>query len=142
MTIHANPIASSQGPPDPKATFGRSWEAWNENKRCEHMTVDEIPVNDLSHLIYFFAFISPNDYEIETMPDVRSETFREISFLKNKNPDLKIQVALGGWTHNDPGKWQKVFSDMVARQSNRSKFIKNLLGFLAQYGYDGYVRCH
>lgn len=103
------------------------------------MTADEIPVNDLSHLIYSFAFVSPDDYEVVTMPDVRPETFREISFLKNKNPDLKIQVALGGWTHNDPGKWQKVFSDLVSNRDNRSRFIKNLLGFLAQYGYDGYV---
>ncbi|KAF2223854.1 hypothetical protein BDZ85DRAFT_296016 [Elsinoe ampelina] len=113
------------------------WESWNENKPCEHMSADEIPVNDISHLIYAFGFVNPGDFDIVNMPDVRPETFREVSFLKNKNPDLRIQVALGGWTHNDPGKWQKVFSDMVSAQANRSKFITNLLGFLAQYGFDG-----
>jgi chitinase len=49
-----------------------------------------------------------------------------------------IQIALGGWSHNDPGKWQPVFfSDIVSTQVNRAKFIKNLLGFLSQYGFDG-----
>lgn len=113
------------------------WEGWNENKACENMTPDEIPVNDISHLIFAFAFITPAEFKITNMPDVRSELFEQVTFLKNKNPDLVIQIALGGWTHNDPGKWQTVFSDMVSTQANRSKFIKNLLGFLSQYGFDG-----
>ncbi|RSL95244.1 hypothetical protein CDV31_013975 [Fusarium ambrosium] len=113
------------------------WEAWNENKPCEHMAPDDIPVHDITHLIYSFGFITPGDFRITNMPDVKSRLFREIGMLKNKNPDLKIQIALGGWTHNDPGKWQKVFSDMVSTAEGRTKFIQNLLGFIRQYGYDG-----
>jgi len=113
------------------------WEAWNENKACEHMEPDEIPVNDLSHLIFAFGFITPDDYKITNMADVRPELFKDITFLKNKNPDLTIMIALGGWTHNDPGRFQKVFSTMVASSASRKKFIDNLLGFLSEYGFDG-----
>ncbi|RSL40913.1 hypothetical protein CEP54_015977 [Fusarium duplospermum] len=113
------------------------WEAWNENKPCGHMAPDDIPVHDITHLIYSFGFITPGDFRITNMPDVKPGLFREIGMLKNKNPDLKIQIALGGWTHNDPGKWQKVFSDMVSTAEGRTKFIQNLLGFIRQYGYDG-----
>ena len=101
------------------------------------MEPDEIPVNDLSHLIFAFGFITPDDYKITNMADVRPELFKDITFLKNKNPDLTIMIALGGWTHNDPGRFQKVFSTMVASSASRKKFIDNLLGFLSEYGFDG-----
>lgn len=44
---------------------------------------------------------------------------------------------LQGWTHNDPGPYQKVFSDMASTAANRKKFIQNILGFMTQYGFDG-----
>ncbi|KAJ4364051.1 hypothetical protein N0V83_009506 [Neocucurbitaria cava] len=101
------------------------------------MTPDEIPVHDISHLIFAFGFITPDEFKVTNMPDVRPDLFQQVTYLKNKNSDLVIQIALGGWSHNDPGKWQPVFSDMVSTQANRAKFIKNLLGFLSQYGFDG-----
>lgn len=114
------------------------WEGWNENKACGQMQPSEIPVNDISHLIFAFGFITPSpDFKITNMDDVRPELFREVAFLKDKNPDLTVMIALGGWTFNDPGKWQPVFGDMVFSAQNRKKFISNLLGFLSQYGFDG-----
>ena len=101
------------------------------------MTPDEIPVDAITHLIFAFAFVTPGDFRITNMPEVKPGMFREISRLKNKNPNLKIQIALGGWTHNDPGQWQTVFSDLVSSEANRATFINNLLGFIKQYGYDG-----
>ncbi|KAF5557753.1 glycosyl hydrolase family 18 [Fusarium napiforme] len=113
------------------------WEAWNGNKPCGHMSPDEIPVHDITHLIFSFGFVTPGDFRITNMPDVKPNLFTQITDLKDKNPNLSIMIALGGWTHNDPGKYQKVFSDMVSSRTNRQTFIKNLLGFLSQYGFDG-----
>lgn len=113
------------------------WEGWNENKPCGHMRPNEIPVYDITHLIFSFGFITPGDFRISNMPDVKPELFEEVITLKDKNPDLQVLIALGGWTHNDPGKWQTVFSDLASTAANRRKFITNLLGFLSQYGFDG-----
>ncbi|KAJ4359309.1 hypothetical protein N0V95_002233 [Ascochyta clinopodiicola] len=82
----------------------KSDEGWNENKACENMTPEKKPVNDISHLIFAFAFTAPAEFKITNMPDVRSELFEQVTSLKNRNPDLVIQIASGGWTHNDPGK--------------------------------------
>ncbi|KAM0257910.1 hypothetical protein ACHAPA_011512 [Fusarium lateritium] len=71
------------------------------------------------------------------MPHVKSGLLTQVAGLKDKNPNLSIMIALGGWTHNNPGKYQTVFSDMVSNLPNRQRFIKNLLGFLSQYGFDG-----
>jgi len=65
------------------------------------------------------------------------DLFSELTDLKSKNSGLKCMVALGGWTFNDPGVTQTVYSDMVSTQANRAKFIVNLLSFMREYAFDG-----
>lgn len=65
------------------------------------------------------------------------ELFSDFTNLKKKNPGLKTVVALGGWTFNDPGPTQKVYSDMVSTKENRARFIENLFSFMRQYAFDG-----
>ncbi|GJC93437.1 chitotriosidase-1 [Colletotrichum higginsianum] len=97
----------------------------------------DIPVNSLTHLYFSFAFITPNEYNIVGMDGLPSELFSNFTDLKKDNPSLKMTIAIGGWTHNDPGPLQKVFSDMVSTKQNRSTFIENLMAFLRQYAFDG-----
>ncbi|CAG8092001.1 unnamed protein product [Penicillium salamii] len=113
------------------------WEAWNTDHACGTMGPGEIPVNMLTHLNIAFGYITPDDYRITNMDGVSPNLYRIVGDLKQRNPDLKILIALGGWTFNDPGKWQSVFPTMVSTKANRQKFIQNLLGFLSEYGYDG-----
>lgn len=101
------------------------------------MTPDEIPVSKLTHLIFSFGFITPGTFKITNMDGVPAKLFSEITKLKEKNKNLKVLIALGGWTFNDPGPWQPVFSDLSSTAANRATFIKNLMGFLSQYGFDG-----
>ncbi|KAF5244294.1 hypothetical protein FANTH_7804 [Fusarium anthophilum] len=112
------------------------WEAWNDQHACGTMGVGEIPVNYLTHLIVSFGYIDSN-FRITNMDGLSSDVYRSVGEIKAQNPGLKIMIALGGWTFNDPGPWQSVFPTMVSSQANRATFIKNLLGFLSEYGYDG-----
>ncbi|KAL9560669.1 hypothetical protein ACKAV7_015160 [Fusarium commune] len=112
------------------------WEAWNDQHACGTMGVGEIPVNYLTHLIVSFGYIDSN-FRIANMDGLSSDVYRSVGEIKAQNPGLKIMIALGGWTFNDPGPWQSVFPTMVSSQANRATFIKNLLGFLSEYGYDG-----
>ncbi|KAJ8110045.1 hypothetical protein OPT61_g7002 [Boeremia exigua] len=113
------------------------YEGWNMKKKCGTMTPEEIPVHSLTHLIFSFGFIAPGTFKIEPMTDFQPSLFGRVTDLKMKKPSLKVLIALGGWTHNDPGKYQKVFSDMAASAANRKTFISNLIGFMAEYGFDG-----
>ncbi|KAG7139201.1 Chitotriosidase-1 like protein [Verticillium longisporum] len=97
----------------------------------------DIPINSLTHLYFSFAFITPNEYNIIGMDGLPSKLFSDFTDLKKGNPSLKMIIAIGGWTHNDPGPLQKVFSDMVSTKKNRSTFIENLMAFLRQYAFDG-----
>lgn len=100
------------------------------------MGIGEIPANMLSHLIVAFAYIS-HDFKITNMDGLSSDVYKNIGNVKSRNPSIKIMIALGGWTFSDPGTWQNVFPDMTSSKENRAAFIKNLLGFLSEYGYDG-----
>lgn len=101
------------------------------------MTPAEIPIDKITHLFMAFGYINPGDYKIMAMPDIEAKLYQAVPNLKRRNPNLKVAIALGGWTFTDPGTYQSVFSSMVASSSNRAMFIKNLLGFLAEYGFDG-----
>lgn len=101
------------------------------------MDFDQIPVGALTHLYFSFAYITPGEYNIAPMDDLDRDLFDKFNAVKRKNSGLKTVVALGGWTFNDPGPTQKVFSDMVSTATNRATFIENLFSFMRQYAFDG-----
>jgi chitinase len=93
------------------------------------MEPEEVPVNDISHLNFAFGYINPGDFKITNMDDVKPDLFKKITGLKSVNPSLKVQIALGGWTFTDPGKWRDVFSDMVASSAKGKHSLKTFSAF-------------
>ncbi|RMZ82759.1 hypothetical protein DV738_g1689, partial [Chaetothyriales sp. CBS 135597] len=113
------------------------YEAWRYDSDCQGMGLDDIPVTSLTHLYFSFASITPGDFSITGMDGLPESLFTDFTHLKKKNPALKTVIAIGGWTFNDPGPTQTVFSDMVSSKENRRLFIDNLISFLRQYAFDG-----
>ncbi|OBT39681.1 hypothetical protein VE00_09135 [Pseudogymnoascus sp. WSF 3629] len=113
------------------------YESWAHDRACTGMNFNEIPVNGMTHLYFSFGYITPGDFNVAPMDDQDPDLFRQMTALKSKNPGLKCIVALGGWTFNDPGVTQTVYSDMVSTQANRAKFIVNLFAFMREYAFDG-----
>ncbi|OBT47403.1 hypothetical protein VE00_02156 [Pseudogymnoascus sp. WSF 3629] len=113
------------------------YEGWRANSACQGMGIKDIPVSSLTHLYFSFASITPDTYSIAPMDGISASLFSEFTNLKKKNPALKTVIAIGGWTFNDPGPTQKVFSDMVGSAQTRKTFIDNLLSFLREYAFDG-----
>ncbi|MEC3976260.1 glycosyl hydrolase family 18 protein [Amycolatopsis sp. H20-H5] len=62
--------------------------------------------------------------------------FNQLKKLKQRNPNLKVLVSLGGWTYS------KYFSDVAATDASRKKFVSSCVdtwikGNLAAYGGAG-----
>ncbi|KAI0190613.1 glycoside hydrolase family 18 protein [Astrocystis sublimbata] len=112
------------------------WEAWNSDHACGTMNPSEIPVQMLTHLNVAFGYIN-SAFKVTNMDGVSPEIYRAAANVKSINPDVKVSIALGGWSFSDPGPWQSIFPTMVSSSANRKKFITNLMGFLSEYGYDG-----
>jgi chitinase len=63
--------------------------------------------------------------------DIQNEPFlRKVIALKEKNPKLKIQLSIGGWTSGN-------FSEMAASPKNRMSFAKDCGRIVKEYGLDG-----
>lgn len=112
------------------------WETWNMQKPCGTMGPGEIPVHLLTHLFVSFGYIN-DAFQVTNMDGIDPGLYKSIGNVKARNPSLKIVIALGGWIFSDPGPWQKVFPVMASTNENRAVFIRNLIGFLSEYGYDG-----
>jgi len=63
--------------------------------------------------------------------------YPETMALRQKNPDLKILISVGGWTMNEPwSQYKDLFSRAVA-PANRATFISLLFQFMDKWGFDG-----
>ncbi|KAL2759723.1 glycoside hydrolase family 18 protein [Sodiomyces alcalophilus JCM 7366] len=112
------------------------WDTRNMQKPCGTMSPSEIPVHLLTHLFVAYAYIN-SDFQITNMDGVDPSLYKDVGNVKSRNPNLKLVIALGGWSFSDPGPWQDIFPDLASTKANRAQFIENLIGFMSQYGYDG-----
>merc|ERR1719378_798310 len=53
--------------------------------------------------------------------------------LKNRNPNLKSLLAVGGWNHGSAG-----FVEMVSSRQNMEQFAVNAIKYVNDIGYDGF----
>ena len=52
--------------------------------------------------------------------------------LKQRNPALKVMIAVGGWNN---GGW--VFSQMASTKYGRTQFIDSAMKLIMKYKFDG-----
>ncbi len=91
-----------------------------------------IPAEKLTHINYAFANVENGIISnIEGRAESDSLNFLVLNNLKNRNPDLKILVSIGGWTHS------KGFSDAVLTKESRKKLTDSGIDFLLKYNLDG-----
>jgi chitinase len=63
--------------------------------------------------------------------------YSRFSELKDTNMGLQTCISVGGWSFTDPGPTRSAFSDMSSNFGNCQKFIKGLISFIDNYGFDG-----
>lgn len=125
-----------------KRTIGY-YKEWNDEMKCIGMPIRDIPVGSINHLYYSFAYMSLDDYEIFNMVRDKGEspperTFADMTDLKKQYSNLKVVVALVGWSfYVNNTIWQPVFSDMVSTELKRAKSITNAMRFMTRSEFDG-----
>jgi len=87
-----------------------------------------------THVIYAFAKIGRN-HELSMYEWNDDKLYPRAIALKEKNPDLKILLAVGGWNHEN-GKVSK-FSVMVNNEGYLRNFASSTVKFLRHWGFDG-----
>jgi len=98
---------------------------------------EDIDPNLCTHIIFAFAKINDNS-ELEAFEwnDMSTEwskgMYERTMALKEKNKDLKIMLAVGGWNMGS-----LPFSNMVSNDAKRKNFVKKTVQFMKTHKFDG-----
>jgi chitinase len=88
-----------------------------------------IPVEKLSHIIFSFTNVIDGEMKFRH-PEEAGPKLKALVEQKERNPDLKVMIACGGWGADG-------FSDMALTEESRAKFIQSAGKFIEQYQLDG-----
>ncbi|CAF3523000.1 unnamed protein product [Adineta steineri] len=105
-----------------------NWSGYRQGEG--RFSINDIDPNLCTHIIYSFARIQGNG--LATTEPNDPEMYKQMMALKQKNPDLKVMLAVGGWNHP-----AAPFTQMVSTEQSRAEFAENSYNFLKQYGFDG-----
>ncbi|KAF7171570.1 hypothetical protein CNMCM5623_003945 [Aspergillus felis] len=113
------------------------YEGWGSRRPCNAFWPERIPSGVYTHINFAFAAINPKTFEVGPAQSDDIDLLQRVTNLKRIDPDLKVMIALGGWTFNDPGATRTIFSDIAGSEDNQRKFFKSLTSFLSTYDLDG-----
>ncbi|GAB1213968.1 hypothetical protein ATERTT37_003124 [Aspergillus terreus] len=104
---------------------------------CNRFWPEHIPGKVYSHINFAFATIDPQSFEVNPADARDVDLYTRVTSRKQLDPNLKVFIALGGWTFNDPGPTQTIFSDLAASEDKQKAFFKSLVSFMSTYDFDG-----
>src|SRR5680860_1602696 len=83
---------------------------------------EKIPVEKLTHIIYSFTNVIDGEMKFRK-PEIVGPKLEALVKQKERNPDLKVMIACGGWGADG-------FSDMAQTEEGRTKFIDSASEFI------------
>ncbi|KAK0661204.1 hypothetical protein QBC41DRAFT_368572 [Cercophora samala] len=105
------------------------FEAWNGNRPCLRMNVDQIDTSKYTHIHFAFAELTPS-FEV-VISHVQGEWDRFMTMT-----DVKKIISFGGWDFSvKPGTY-RILRDAV-KPANREVFRKNVVDFVNRHNLDG-----
>ncbi|EJT79718.1 hypothetical protein GGTG_04802 [Gaeumannomyces tritici R3-111a-1] len=113
------------------------FEGWASNRPCNVFWPEQIPIGLYTQINFAFATIDPVSFKVMPATQADVNLYRRLMLIKKQDPDLRIFIAIGGWTFNDPGPTATTFSDIAASVPRQTVFIESLISFMSTYGFDG-----
>ncbi|KAL6855621.1 hypothetical protein ACO1O0_006773 [Amphichorda felina] len=113
------------------------YEGWAARRSCQAFMPEDVPLGVYTHLNFAFAGIDPVSYKIVPAQAEDVSLYSRLTKLKELDSALKVYIAIGGWTFNDPGRTFHTFSKLAADEAKQRVFFKSLISFMNTYNFDG-----
>lgn len=105
------------------------FEAWNGNRKCLNMDVDQIDTSKYTHIHFAFANVT-STYGIDV-----SGAQSQFNLFKAMSGVKKI-ISFGGWDFSTkPGTFNILRE--ATKSANRATFVKNIVAFVKKHNLDG-----
>ncbi|KAH8891138.1 hypothetical protein GQ53DRAFT_687387, partial [Thozetella sp. PMI_491] len=108
------------------------YELFSKGRSCGVKEPEDLPLAPLTHLNLAFVNFGSDFKLIDDNPD----WVRRAALMKLKYPNLRINLAVGGWAFNDPPT-STFWTTMANDYENRQTFIRSVVDYLRTYGLDG-----
>lgn len=101
--------------------------------------MEDIDPELCTHLMYGFTKLQDNKITVfDPWGDLGpnkgggKDMYRRFTDLKQKNPNLKTLIAIGGWNEGSTK-----YSEMARDPSARRTFVQSIVPFLEEHNFDG-----
>jgi chitinase len=91
--------------------------------------IDSFPVEKLTHIIFSFCHLKGNQLIVDKAGD--TATIQRLVALKNRNPQLKVILSLGGWGGC------ATCSEIFSTKKDRKEFARSVKNLLTYFNADG-----
>lgn len=113
------------------------FEGWAPTRRCQSFQPEDVPIGVYTHINFAFAVIDPVSYRIAPSSASDVHLYKQVTDLKKRDKNLKVFIAIGGWSYNDRGPTRETFSNLAADPAKQKVFFKSLVSFMNTYNFDG-----
>ncbi|XP_055384185.1 probable chitinase 10 isoform X2 [Condylostylus longicornis] len=91
---------------------------------------ENIDANLCTHVVYAFATLK--DYKLSESSDDDADNYEKLVALREKNPDLQILLAIGGWAFGSTP-----FKELTSNVFRMNQFVYEAIEFLRDYKFNG-----
>ena len=75
-----------------------------------------------THIVYAFATLDTSKHEMKVFDrwlDIELKNYEQFKNLKNRKPDVKLYIAIGGWTDSqeNAGAYKAMFKSLMKRKN-------------------------
>lgn len=105
------------------------FSAWNHNRPCLWMNVDQIDTSRYTHIHFAFADLTP-DFRVDVSKV--QDQFDRFKAMRG----VKRIISFGGWDFSTKPATYQILRNAV-KYENRQRFKQNVVEFVNSHGLDG-----